>query len=271
MRECRMHPMSSQRIGVLRSAHISSPSPPPFDPPSGHSPLEPFSPPPSALTPPPSPSAALVEGLAISRSGDFTCPVRCGAVFLGTLPAASATRDAPASSSSASASVPTWGGAPSSFPASAASSSQQHAPPLRTSALTKHWEQWSLVEGGAGAGGREEREQTAVSVVTAWTQGCAVSRAVDGVHEVSELLEKVGHGGLFPLGLILNRRVVDTHRGGLFLVGAPPPFSHQRAESIPSPSSSPLVVGPLPSPYEVAESTLLLAHPPPPQLLNIAG
>ena len=128
--------------------------------------------------------AALVDGLAVSRSGEFTCPVKSGAIFLGALPSR-----ADALPGHQQQTLHLKGGPSGSFPVRAGSGSVQSQPER---ALVQDWRKWSLEDGSGstGEGGSaEERGEVALAVVDSWTEG--YMDVLDGVQEVAEVLDKV--------------------------------------------------------------------------------
>ncbi|GAX86324.1 hypothetical protein CEUSTIGMA_g13736.t1 [Chlamydomonas eustigma] len=217
--------------------------------------------------------AAFVERLAVSRSGDFTCPVRCGAVLMGALPSAASVAACQRIRNEDRAAATSWQSPSSSsrnfsnkettmnmmtnhhglsLPSTAAHSyaSEQWPHPSHSvgnkpqvlaaastavskSMMVEEWKLWNLSAASVSSTPSslvsttstpsrtdvrrdnnyvdnrvqvsltgqevEARDQVAVEVVGSWVQDNQPLRALDGVSDVSEIVEKVKQGMLPPL------------------------------------------------------------------------
>ncbi|GAX81046.1 hypothetical protein CEUSTIGMA_g8481.t1 [Chlamydomonas eustigma] len=217
--------------------------------------------------------AAFVERLAVSRSGDFTCPVRCGAVLMGALPSAASVAACQRIRNDDRAAATSWQSPSSSsrnfsnkettmnmmtnhhglsLPSTAAHSyaSEQWPHPSHSvgnkpqvlaaasaavskSMMVEEWKLWNLSAASVSSTPSslvsttstpsrtdvrrdnnyvdnrvqvsltgqeiEARDQVAVEVVGSWVQDNQPLRALDGVSDVSEIVEKVKQGMLPPL------------------------------------------------------------------------
>ncbi|KAG1658030.1 hypothetical protein FOA52_014342 [Chlamydomonas sp. UWO 241] len=155
---------------------------------------------------------ALVRDLAVSRSGDFTCPVRAGAILMGCLlPAGQVTNSARAR---AAADWSAWdqlssdsaGGAPAraSAPAAASAASAAAAAAAPAAAVGEAEaagaEAMEREASRAAAAAGTHRDHACLATVGHWVSEQRVIAALDGLHDVSEVVARVrgaaaGSGG----------------------------------------------------------------------------